>query len=170
MAQRTQAERTALTRGRLLEAARSAFTARGYEAASLDVVCARAGCTKGALYHHFGSKAGLLVALVDDHFARRLAEAQASSGERPSTAMPFDRDAAVLFLEFVCAASRDRDLGERLAHHLGELRARTAAVLGDDELPALVGALANGASIEALVFGERRGADVLDAGLARLTQ
>lgn len=47
------------TRLALLTAAREMFGESGYAATSLDDVAARAGVTKGALYHHFGGKADL---------------------------------------------------------------------------------------------------------------
>ena len=62
---RTQAERREATRGALLAAARRLFAERGYEAVSAEEVVAAAGVTRGALYHHFGGKPGLLDALYE---------------------------------------------------------------------------------------------------------
>lgn len=53
-------------RARLLEAARSLVRHRGFAATSVDDLCAAAGVTKGAFFHHFPSKEALGVALVDD--------------------------------------------------------------------------------------------------------
>jgi AcrR family transcriptional regulator len=39
---------------------------RGYQGASLDAILAKAGVTKGALYHHFPDKASLGLAVVDE--------------------------------------------------------------------------------------------------------
>ena len=39
---------------------------KGYAGASLDEILADSGVTKGALYHHFGSKAELGVAIIDE--------------------------------------------------------------------------------------------------------
>ena len=39
---------------------------RGYQAASLDAILAKAGVTKGALYHHFPDKASLGLAVVNE--------------------------------------------------------------------------------------------------------
>jgi AcrR family transcriptional regulator len=86
----TQSERRAQTSARLLAAARQVFAERGYQGASLDLLSARAGCTKGALYDHFGSKEGLLLALLDEHYADRLQQAEAGGGAA-SERMPFDR-------------------------------------------------------------------------------
>ena len=53
-------------RARLIEAARSLVRHRGFAATSVDDLCAAAGVTKGAFFHHFPSKEALGVALVDD--------------------------------------------------------------------------------------------------------
>jgi TetR/AcrR family transcriptional regulator, transcriptional repressor for nem operon len=53
-------------RARLLEAARGLVRHRGFSATSVDDVCATAGVTKGAFFHHFASKEALGVALIDD--------------------------------------------------------------------------------------------------------
>ena len=61
-----QARHTADTRQGLVDEARKLFARRGYHAASLDEVCAQAGVTKGALYHHFQNKEDLFLAVLDD--------------------------------------------------------------------------------------------------------
>jgi AcrR family transcriptional regulator len=72
------------TRARLVRAARKAFAEKGYAAASMDDLTADAGLTRGALYHNFGDKKGLLQAVVaqidDEMLARmRLARDQADT-------------------------------------------------------------------------------------------
>ena len=62
-------ESQALTRARLLEAAREVFLATGYRGATLDSIAARAGFTKGAVYWHFPNKPALFLALVADSIA-----------------------------------------------------------------------------------------------------
>ena len=52
----TQQERTEATTVALVEAARDLFAKDGFAATSLDAVVAKAGVTKGALYHHFSGK------------------------------------------------------------------------------------------------------------------
>ena len=52
------------TRAKLVAAARDAFGRQGYAQASMDELTASAGLTRGALYHHFGGKQGLLAAVV----------------------------------------------------------------------------------------------------------
>jgi AcrR family transcriptional regulator len=59
----TQQERTEATTTSLVSAARELFAEDGYAATSLDAVVAKAGVTKGALYHHFGGKRELFEAV-----------------------------------------------------------------------------------------------------------
>ena len=53
------------TRADLLAAGRRLFGEQGYLATSLEDIVAAAGVTKGALYHHFGSKAELFRAVFE---------------------------------------------------------------------------------------------------------
>jgi AcrR family transcriptional regulator len=62
---RTQAERTTVTRGALIEAGRRLFTERGYAEVSAEEIVAAAGVTRGALYHHFEDKKGLFAAIFE---------------------------------------------------------------------------------------------------------
>jgi len=53
------------TRLGLLSAARELFGESGYAATSMEEVAARAGVTKGAVYHHFGGKSNLFQAVYE---------------------------------------------------------------------------------------------------------
>ncbi|TKT81131.1 TetR/AcrR family transcriptional regulator [Aquamicrobium sp. LC103] len=64
MAHRPRTEMIAETRTKLIAAGRRAFGTVGYADASMDDFTAEAGLTRGALYHHFGGKKGLLEAVV----------------------------------------------------------------------------------------------------------
>ncbi|CAG0983381.1 HTH-type transcriptional regulator AcrR [Myxococcaceae bacterium] len=55
----------ASSRERILDAAIELISERGYSATSVDALCRRAGIVKTALYWHFGSKEGLLAAVID---------------------------------------------------------------------------------------------------------
>lgn len=64
-------------RVKLIAAARKAFAEKGYAAASMDELTAEVGLTRGALYHNFGDKRGLLAAVVsqmDGEMAERAQE------------------------------------------------------------------------------------------------
>lgn len=65
MAGKKRAEMMEETRAKLIKSARKAFSEKGYSAASMDELTAEAGLTRGALYHNFGDKRGLLQAVVD---------------------------------------------------------------------------------------------------------
>lgn len=78
MARRTRAEMEE-TRALLLATARKVFTERGYADTSMDDLTAQAGLTRGALYHHFGDKKGLLAAVVQQIDAEMDARLQAIS-------------------------------------------------------------------------------------------
>lgn len=71
-------------RAKLIAAARKAFAEKGYAAASMDELTADAGLTRGALYHNFGDKRGLLAAVVhqiDAEMAARAQEIGARAGD-----------------------------------------------------------------------------------------
>jgi AcrR family transcriptional regulator len=54
------------TKRRILDTARAAFAIRGYEASTNRTLGADAGITAGALYHYFGSKFDLYLAVYHD--------------------------------------------------------------------------------------------------------
>lgn len=83
MKARTQEERSAATMQRVLEIAEKHFAEVGYEAVSTEALVREAGLTRGALYHHFGSKQGLFEAVVKN-VQNRLSQAveAASSDEQ----------------------------------------------------------------------------------------
>ncbi len=64
MARRTQAQMEE-TRAILLTTARDYFSRLGYAETSMDDLTASVELTRGALYHHFGDKKGLLTAVVE---------------------------------------------------------------------------------------------------------
>ncbi|WKZ36556.1 MAG: TetR family transcriptional regulator [Anaerolineales bacterium] len=59
-------EEAAVTRATLLKTALTLFSARGYAATSIDDITKAAKMTRGALYHHFQSKADLYNTLVEE--------------------------------------------------------------------------------------------------------
>ena len=66
------------TRAALVASARALFAERGYAAVGTEEIVARAGVTRGALYHHFGDKKDLMRAVLHD-LSRELAEASATA-------------------------------------------------------------------------------------------
>ena len=82
---RTRARMMEETRAKLILAARRAFTEKGYAGTSMDDLTAAAGLTRGALYHNFGDKRGLLAAVVEvvdgEMAARAAADAERRGGD-----------------------------------------------------------------------------------------
>lgn len=74
----TQAQRSEATTEQILAAARGLFTEFGYTDASIDAIVRATGVTKGALYHHFDTKADVFRAVFEREeasLATRLREA-----------------------------------------------------------------------------------------------
>jgi TetR/AcrR family transcriptional regulator len=64
------------------------FAAKGYEAVGVAQIAAAAGVTKPTLYHYFGSKAGLLQAILADEYdvlLDRVGQAAGYQGDLPLT-------------------------------------------------------------------------------------
>ena len=59
-------ERGLATREQLLSVARRLFAHQGYDATSIEAVLREAGTSRGALYHHFGSKEALFEAVLEE--------------------------------------------------------------------------------------------------------
>lgn len=78
---RARTEMIDATRARLIASARQAFATQGYANTSMDDFTARAGLTRGALYHHFGDKKGLLAAVVAELDAEMDARLQGISDQ-----------------------------------------------------------------------------------------
>ncbi|MBB4005104.1 TetR/AcrR family transcriptional regulator [Aurantimonas endophytica] len=89
MAGRRRAEMVEETRGKLVHAARRAFAAKGYADASMDELTAEAGLTRGALYHNFGDKKGLLQAVIDQIDAEMLDRMRAAKADAESPWLGF---------------------------------------------------------------------------------
>lgn len=89
MAHRPRSEMIAETRAKLIAAARKAFAEKGYAAASMDDFTAEAGLTRGALYHHFGDKKGLLLAVIMQIDQEMNARLSAISGRATSSWQAF---------------------------------------------------------------------------------
>lgn len=86
------------TRAKLIRAARRAFAAHGYAAASMDDLTAKAGLTRGALYHNFGGKEGLLQAVIAEIDAEMLVRMRAARA-RAKTRWQGLLDESVAYIE-----------------------------------------------------------------------
>jgi len=114
-------QRSEETRAKILESAVKLFSTRGYTAASMDDLCAEAGISKGAFYHHFESKQALFLALLDGWLQTIDNAIEATKDKTvPETfmqmteAFPYIFETAggglPMFLEFWLQASRDKKI------------------------------------------------------------
>jgi len=91
--------RTPQTRRALLDAARQVFTERGFSQAGIADVVQRADSSVGSLYHHFGGKSELFLALWHEH--------QRTQEEAASKAVARLRNTGVTdTAELFCAGTR----------------------------------------------------------------
>ena len=70
MAKSSKAASALVSGERLLDAAVHVIRAKGYSAARVEDICAEAGLTKGAFFHHFASKEACAIAAAA-HFAAK---------------------------------------------------------------------------------------------------
>lgn len=83
MTRRTQAERREASRADLIAATLELMDEAGYAGVSVAEVCQRAGRSVGTHLHHFGTKAALVTAAVDELAARRIADVRADLEREP---------------------------------------------------------------------------------------
>ena len=116
-------QRSEETRTKITDAAIKLFSNAGYNKASVDEICAEAGISKGAFYHHFKSKQELFLALMDGWLNAIDSAIEASKDlsapetfMQMTTAFPFifetAGDGLPMFLEFWLQASRDKKIWE----------------------------------------------------------
>lgn len=133
---RTKSQQRRRTRRLLIDTALSLFVSKGYEATSVQDICARASLSKGAFYHHFAGKEALLVEALEEWANPRSSEAEswrvAGEDEPTETLAVYDSDggsggdlSAALQIELWAQALRQ----EQVRHHLRQGRSRFAALL-----------------------------------------
>lgn len=129
----TQAERSSAMQRRLVDAATELLIERGWAATTAVAVCERAGCTRGALVHHYPNLAALLAntleSICDDLASSAPTEiaSHVDAIERLWKALSDRRFKAVL--EAWSAAGNDREL----AAEIGPAVMRFAKAVSIDE-------------------------------------
>lgn len=147
---RTQAQRSAHTRQKLLDATIESLVELGYAGTSTQGIARRAGVSRGAQLHQFPTKVSLVVAAVEYLVEKRLAEILATNPapERGLEVLveAFTGPLFYASLELWVAARTDRDLFEAMVPL--ERRVTDALMVG---------------SIE--VMGERFGPDAIELSI-----
>jgi len=142
----TQAERTAATCERLLDATIGLLIERGYRGTSTPEVCKRAGVSRGAQLHHYPTKEALVAAAVDHLLQRRVAELQDRLAKAPGGLLDladaatklwsiYTGDTFYAWLELVVAARTDEDLHRLVAELDLRLVARAERIVQRFLLP-----------------------------------
>ena len=113
-------QRSETTRAAILAAALKLFSQHGYDATGVAEICAEAGISKGAFYHHFPTKQTLFLALLNEWLEGLDEQIQSILFVAPNMAEGLVRMAGMagqfasqaggnlpMFLEFWTQASRD---------------------------------------------------------------
>jgi AcrR family transcriptional regulator len=87
------------TQASIFQAAAAEFAERGYDAAGVDRIAARAGVNKAMLYYHFGSKRALYVEVLRDMFRAVGARARAIADGSGTAVEKLDRWIATIVAE-----------------------------------------------------------------------
>jgi AcrR family transcriptional regulator len=92
----------------IMDAARAVFAEKGYHGATVEEIAARAEIGKGTVYNHIeGGKAGLFLALLDEHFDELQALAERALADE---ATPFRTRFARYSADFAAYFERHHDL------------------------------------------------------------
>lgn len=114
-------QRSEETIRQIMAAAIHLFSHSGYDSASVADICAKAGVSKGAFYHHFPSKQELFLVIVDQWLQGIDIRLFSSRGKNETVPQSITRMAKTLgfvfqaasgqlpmFMEFMVQASRDQ--------------------------------------------------------------
>lgn len=131
--------------GEIVRAAMDVFAEKGFAAAKLDEIAARAGVSKGALYLYFETKEDLFRAVVGQVVAPNIAQVKAMAAAHPG---PFS-DLVRSLVGHVVGVVQATSIGGVVKMVIGEARnfPELARVWHDDLVSQALGALA--AAVEA---------------------
>lgn len=145
---RTQAERSASTVAKLVEATVDTIFEVGYHRASVGAICARAGVSKDGLFRHFDSRTALVIAAAEEIGRRHIDAFRAlPAGQSVADLLRFirartrTRDGAVWY-ELLVAARTEPELREKLSPVVGTLCANVAEAAAAVFAPAIPADLA----------------------------
>ena len=119
----TQQQRSDSTREKLLAAFKASFLKRGFEQTTVQSVLTETGLSKGAMYHHFRSKAEIIEALYEQESRSAIAQVFTAPTENTS-ALTQLKSAYLEWTKIVRDPSIARILFEIGPAAIGEQRAR----------------------------------------------
>jgi AcrR family transcriptional regulator len=140
----TREQSRALTRERLLSAARTVFARLGFHPASVEEIAAEAGYSTGALYSNFEGKEDLFLAMMEREIDAYSEEIAAGLDELSSVAerardgarhwmaiVEREPEMLMLFVEFWAYAARDPKASERVAESFARVRHVLTRLIAD---------------------------------------
>lgn len=119
----TQKHRSESTRAQLLKAFRASFLKRGFDATTTQQVLAETSLSKGAMYHHFRSKADIIQALYEDE-SRNATERAVKRIDNDGAPLTRLRDMYIAWMQEVRSPSVSKMLFEIGPSALGSRRAK----------------------------------------------
>ena len=129
-------------RAALLDSALTAFSERGYHAASIDDIARDGGVSKALIYEHFASKQEIWMELLEQHAGElfeRLAAAIAEAGQGGAERLTAGVDAFYSFVEDHRVAWRmlfreatDPEVAAQLGRIVGQVTALVEALIAED--------------------------------------
>jgi AcrR family transcriptional regulator len=135
----TRAQQQAVTRERLLAAAERVIDRHGFGGASIDLIAAEAGYSKGAIYSNFESKEAVFLELLRLYMERDTAELARIVALDPDelpvavtnwlASMDLARDCPLLATELQLQARRSPAFAERYYELQGQLTRTMAGIL-----------------------------------------
>jgi AcrR family transcriptional regulator len=138
---RPQAERSADTRAKLIQAAITCLDKTGYSATTVSTVAEEAGVSRGAMTHQFPAKTDLMVAVVEavflddsDMYNRSVAEMDPIDWlfALPETMWRvISRPSGIAVMEIMLASRSDADLAEKLSRAQTQIDTRAHKWSGD---------------------------------------
>ncbi len=162
------ADRSAATKGQLVDAAVETLKIDGYVGASARTIARRAGMNQGLIFYHFGSVANLLLAALDSVSAERLDryEAEVSAATSPSQLMEvaetifrsdLDDGYITVLVEMIAGTSSTPGLGPEVAARIQPWRSfaqsSIEAALGASSLTSVLPARDVAHAVVALYLG-----------------
>ncbi|SEP92892.1 TetR/AcrR family transcriptional regulator [Lentzea albida] len=134
----------AVTRSRLLASAAEVFAERGFNGASIEMICDRAGFTRGAFYSNFASKDELFFTMFEAHAAAVLTRLRSALDQARQASDPLqhfvnlanrpsedERQWFLISTEFTLYAIRNPEAAAVLARKDEEVRQGIARIFAE---------------------------------------
>jgi AcrR family transcriptional regulator len=175
---RPQAERSADTRAKLIQAAITCLNKTGYSATTVSTVAEEAGVSRGAMTHQFPAKSDLMIAVVEavflddsDMYNRSVVEMDPVDWllALPETMWQvMSRPSGIAVMEVLLASRSDAELAEKLTRAQTQIDTRAHKWSGDRVRAAGIKPHPEGEAIHELYVAAVRGL-ALEAVVSRNT-